>query len=466
MTFEHFLVNLLNRLQRSSTRRPRGRDLVLGTAVILNRRELVMLPEAARPMHLAIMGLTGVGKSYFLENLIRQDIDHGTGFVVFDVHGDLADNIVAYLAERATDNAELLDRVVLIEPFDPTHTIGFNPLERTTRTSAFLQAQELAHILRSRWETKSFGPRTEELLRATLYTLSAQNLTLLELPQLLIDEAFRRQLLEKLAEQAVVDYWQGRCEPLSDPMKAAVREPLLTRVSAFLADPQIREIVGQQKSTFSFHDAIRKSLWVVINLSKGRLGENSAVLGGLLFTKLELDVMAQAHTPPAERRLFTVYADELHNLAGPNFATLIAEARKYKIAITAGHQFWQQLSQDMRAAILGVGSRVFFRLHHRDALQLAGELDLAERQWYASFLTSLPPGHAVFRTGSDRPVEFRVETHPKPKSTQADIERLRARSQSLFATPRADVRKDIRLRYEQDAEPQINESFEESQTDL
>jgi hypothetical protein len=400
-------------------------------------------------MHLAVMGLSGVGKTYFLENLIRQDIDHGTGFVLFDVHGDLADSVVAYLAERAKTRPELLDRVVLVEPFDADHSVGFNPLELSPGTSAFLQTQELAHILRSRWENRSFGPRTEELLRSSLYTLSIHNLTVLELPRLLTNASFRKRLLGMLAEPAIADYWQGRYEVLSEPMKAVVREPLLTRVSAFIADPQIRDIVGQRKSTFSFRDAMADGSWVIVNISKGRLGENSQVLGSLLFTKLEFDVMARARVPQAERKLFSVYADELQNLAGRNLATLVAEARKYGVSIVTGNQFWRQLSPEVRAAMLGVGSRVLFRLHYHDAGELAGELDPVEKQWYLELLTRLPRGEAVFRSGAERPVPFTVPRHHAPKATATEIENVRQHSRSHFASPRKVVEDDIERRYQQ-----------------
>ena len=422
---------------------------------MLNREEPVILRASSRPMHLGMMGLTGVGKTYFLESLIRQDIDQKTGFVVFDVHGDLADRVIAYMAERAREDPEVSKRAVIVEPFDPHYSIGFNPLEQTPHTAPFVQAQELAHILRSRWETKTFGPRTEELLRSSLYTLSAHNLTLLELPLLLSDTEFRAHLVRTLPELSVVDYWKGRYDRLSDPMKASMREPLLTRISAFLADPSVREIVAQPKSTFSYREAIRKGLWVVINLSKGRLGENSTVLGSLLFTKLELDVLAQAHTPEPERRLFAVYADELQNFVGRNFATLIAEARKYKVAITAGHQFWSQLPPEMRAAMLGVGSRVFFRLHYHDARELAGELEPKEREWYTSLLTKLPRGQAIFRTGADDPVPFFVPSHPTPRPTPEELERLRQESRSRYASPRETIRRHIRQRHAEGATAEI-----------
>jgi hypothetical protein len=231
-------------------------------------------------------------------------------------------------------------------------------------------------------------------------------------------------------------------------MKAVVREPLLTRVSAFLADPQIRHVVGQRRSTVSFGKALSTSSWVVVNLSKGRLGsENSAVLGSLLFATLELEVLARARQPESERPLFAVYADELQNLVGHSFATLIAEARKYAVAITAGHQFWHQLSPEMRSAMLSVGSRVFFRVSYHDAQELAGELSPRERQYYAERLTTLPRGQAVFRTGSELPVEFAVQTHQTPASSSADIERLRQRSRDLYATPRSVIHDTIEERF-------------------
>ena len=210
---------------------------------------------------------------------------------------------------------------------------------------------------------------------------------------------------------------------------------------------ELGAVVGQRRNTFTFRDAITKGLWVIINLSKGRLGENSAVLGSLFFTKLSLDVMAESKTPEAERKFFAIYADELQNLAGRNFATLIAEARKFRISVTAGHQFWHQLSPEMRSAMLGVGSRVFFRLHYHDAREMAGELNPAERQWYTELLTRLPRGRAVFRTSAEPPVSFTVDAHKRSQSTPRQIEDLKAHARSLYATPRDVIRQDIENRY-------------------
>ncbi len=426
-------------LYRIESPRSHGRDLLLGTTAVGERREPVILKEGLRPTHLAIIGLSGVGKSYLIENLIRQDIQQGTGFVLFDVHGDLADSVVAYLASRASKHRELADKIVLIEPFDPVASIGFNPLEQ--------QAQELANVLRVRWETKSFGPRSEELMRHALYTLSVNNLTLLELPALLTQANFREKLLEQVSDRIVLEYWHDRYGLLSDGMRVVIREPLLTRVSAFLADPQIREIVGQQQTTFSFGKAIREGQWVVVNLSKGKLGEeNSAVLGSLLFTKLKLDVMAQARVPEKDRRLFAVYADELQNLVGSNVLALIAEARKYRVSITTGQQFWEQLPPHMRTAVLGMGSRIFFRLHYHDAAELAGEVHPSRRLFYAEKIASLPNREAIFRTGIERPREFIAESRRSVSSDPESVERLRSHSRLLHGRGRAEIQEEFERR--------------------
>jgi len=446
MNLRRFLPRLFSPHTASS--QPPPRDLILGLSTSDNHSEPVILPEAARPAHLGIIGLTGVGKTYLLENLIRQDIVHGTGFALFDVHGDLADRVLAFLATCTAQVPDLADRVVLVEPFDPQNSIGFNPLEPAPGTSPHLQAQELAHVLRSRWEANTFGSRTEELLHHALYTLSANNLTILELSPLLTSRAFRRKLLATLADPIVLQYWRTRYDPLSPAMQRAVSDPVLTRVSTFLAHPHMRDILAQAKSTLSFRSAIGEGLWVIINLSKGNLGEeNSHILGSLLFTKLTLDVMAQARLPEHDRRLFAVYGDELQNLVGPHIATLIAEARKYRVALTTGQQFWSQLPPYMRAAVLAMGSHLFFRLHYDDAYHLAPTLDPARRNFYTEQLTTLSHGNAYFRPGHHPPLFLRVLPHRPAFPTPHQLAHLRLRSNSRHTRPRHQIARELRSRY-------------------
>jgi hypothetical protein len=437
--FNH-LVKLLGKGRPTVSQR---RDLVLGVSMAQDASQpLLFFPDVLRTQHLGILGLSGTGKTHLIEHMIRQDIQNGNGFALFDVHGDLADGIVGYLAERDGVHPEVYERTAIIEPFDPDRTFGFNPLERSSQTSPFLQAQEFAQILRKRWQEDSFSPRTEELLRNSLYTLIVNNETLLRLPALLGEKRVRDSLVARLPAGEIKHYWAGRYERLSPKMQAVFREPILSRIASFVTDPHIRDIVGQRKSTFSFREAIQKGLWVIINLSKGRLGENSTILGSMLFTKLELEVMALADIPEKQRRLFGVYADELQNLAGDTFGRLITEARKYKVALVAGHQFWKQLDPSLRQAMLAVGSKAYFRLHYHDAVELAGELAASEKPRYLRLLTTLGRGEAVVRLGARKPMVMTVPAHRTGKPSEEELRKLKNESAARYTSPRSSIHHD------------------------
>jgi hypothetical protein len=439
----HILRRVFNWIRKQ--RRPEAKrgGLLLGVSASAHARNpFVIFPDFLRSQHLGIIGLSGSGKTYLIEHMIRQDIRNGTGFAIFDVHGDLSDSILAYLAERSSVQPDIFDRTLILEPFNPERSFGFNPLERTSGTSPFLQAQEFAYILRKRWHESLLSPRTEELLRTALYTLSVNDETLLTLSALLCNTKVRAALIQNLPPGEAKSYWTLRYDKLSPRMQAVFREPILSRISSFVADPQIRDIVGQQKSTFSFREAMQRGHWVILNLSVGRLGENSTILGSILFTKLELEIMGLAQVPEKDRRLFSVYADELQNLAGDSFGRLIAEARKFKIALVAGHQFWKQLDSPLRQAMLAVGSKALFRLHYHDAVELAGELSASEKNRYINLLTILEKGEAVVRLGPRRPVVISVPTHRPAKPSAADLQALRSQSARRYTRARTDIRKE------------------------
>ena len=443
MKYRRFVAWLRNRITDRQGHLKPG-DLKLGVPASQHPAEpLVVLPSSLRNQHVGIIGLSGTGKTHLIERMIRQDIQHKTGFVVFDVHGDLSERVIAYLAERAPMDPEVYARTTILEPFDPLRSFGFNPLERTEMTSPFFQAQEFACMLRKRWQGEFLSPRTEELLRNSLYTLCANDETLVRLPELLIDTAVRAALLEKLPAGEVRAYWVERYNRLSKKMQAIFREPILSRVSSFIADPQIRDIVAQKKSTFRFREAIRNGHWIIINLSVGRLGENSTILGSMLFTKLELEVMGLSDVPEHERRLFAVYADELQNLAGESFGRLIAEARKYKISVACGFQYWRQLDPALRQAVLAVGSKVLFRLHYHDAAELAGELAARERNRYTNLLTLLDKGEAIARLGPKRPVLFTIPSHRSAKPTAEEQQLLRSESARRYTVLRSEIETQI-----------------------
>ena len=161
----------------------------------------------------------------------------------------------------------------------------------------------------------------------------------------------------------------------------------------------------------------------------------------MLFTKLELEVMALADIAEKDRTLFAVYADELQNLSGDTFGRLITEARKYKVALVAGHQFWKQLDASLRHAVLAVGSKALFRLHYHDAVELAGELAAGERNRFIKLLTRLGRGEAVARLGRKRPVLFTVPAHRAPKTSDEDVQKLKMQSAMRFTVSRSDIHK-------------------------
>jgi hypothetical protein len=443
MLYRRLVTWLRNRITRSQRHLNPG-ELTLGISASPHSAEpFVVIPNSLRNQHIGIIGLSGTGKTHLIERMVRQDIQHKTGFVVFDVHGDLSERIIAYLAERAPMDPEIYARTTILEPFDTLRSFGFNPLERAEKTSLFFQAQEFACMLRKRWQEDLLSPRTEELLRNSLYTLCANDETLVRLPELLRDPALRGALIKELPAGEIRTYWTERYNRLSGRMQAVFREPILSRVSSFIADPQIRDIVGQKKSTFRFREAIRNGHWVIINLSIGRLGENSTILGSMLFTKFELEVMGLSDVPEQERRLFTVYADELQNLAGESFGRLIAEARKYRIALVAGHQFWKQLDPPLRQAMLAVGSKILFRLHYHDAVELAGELAPRERNRYTNLLTLLDKGEAIARLGPKRPVLFTIPAHRSSKPTAEEQQLLRSESARRYTVLRSEIEAQI-----------------------
>src|SRR6185503_5144861 len=194
------------------------------------------LNHSARTEHIAILGKTGSGKSYFLRHLASQDIARGNGFVYFDLHGDATGFLLQTLAAREQqERTDLSDRVIVIEPADPLYSVGLNVLESTDTRQSFVQIAEFAQILESRWHLDSFGARTEELLRNALYVLRASRLTLLELSLLLTNAAFRAGCLQQVGNAEVRAYFTSRYDQASDAMQAVMRDAILNKISIFTA---------------------------------------------------------------------------------------------------------------------------------------------------------------------------------------------------------------------------------------
>jgi hypothetical protein len=295
-------------------------------------------------------------------------------------------------------------------------------------------------VLKVRWHLDYLGARTDELLRNALFALSANRLTLLELAPFLTQGGVRANCLKQVQNAEVREYFEIRYDRVSEAMRATMREPILNKTSAFTADPHFRHIIGQQKSTFSMQEAMDQGFWVIVNLEKGRLGEQALSLGSLIFAAVKNALFTRE-----KRSLYTVYCDEIQNLvaSGNDIETVLSEARKFGVAIVSANQFLDQYPAEMRAAILAMGTHAFFQLSSVDAVQAAQALDggkaLAER------LKNLPQRHCVVKSGSERWVEAQVPVIRPPDIQYID---LLNRSRFTRGRVRAHIDRDIAKRHE------------------
>ncbi len=434
--FEQLIVGFWNRLQgRGRGARKECSGLDLGFRVTDGHRgqRQETLSNTRRAMHMAVLGKTGTGKSSLLRHLMAQDIAADRGFLVLDVHGELTPFILRTInARERAEHRHLSDKLIVVSPGDPEMSVGLNPLEHA---DDFVRVAEFSQILRERWALDHFGARTDELLRNSLFVLAANGFTLLELSLLLTHTGFRAECMKKVANAEVRQYFELRFDPLSDAMRAVMREPILNKTSAFTADPHFRHIVGQTESSFSFREAMDDGAWIVVNLEKGRLGENALTLGSLVLTMLKNALFSRT-----KRSLFSVYCDETQNFVaqGSGIETMLSEARKFGVAFVAANQFLEQYPTETRAAILSIGTHIFFQLSSADATQVSQALDggkpLAER------LKNLPARHAIVKSSSDRWTEIVVPTVVEP---QVDYTDLVSRTRYVRSRVRVHIERDI-----------------------
>jgi hypothetical protein len=435
---EHFIANTWNRFASPNSPRIRS-GLELGTAMVDGRRHhRVFLPHAKRPEHISILGKTGQGKSFLLRKMASQDIASRRGFVLFDLHGDLTPYLLALIAmEERKVREDLSSRLIVVDPSDAEYSIGLNVLENTGHNT-FVQLGEFTQILKQRWRLDSFGARTEELLRNTLYVLADNQLTLLELGSLLTNTAFRDRCLTRCTNPEVESYFRTRYGTASDAMQTVMREAILNKVSGFTADPRFRGILGQQRSTVSLQTAMDRGYWVIFHLNKGRLGEQALTLGALVLGRLKNAVFSRR-----ERCLFTWYCDEIQNLVtiDGGLDMVLSEARKFGISVVSANQFLAQFPAPMQAAVLAVGTHIFFQLSSSDADKIASALDGGKR--LGELLKNLPKRHIVLKTGSEPWHEIEVPTVPEVRADYSDLYR---RVRMRWARPRQQVEEEIRSR--------------------
>ena len=440
--FERLIVRLWNRATRRPDSTPNERALDLGSRVVEEQavRDRVAIPHSRRAEHIAVLGKTGTGKSSLLRYLASQDIEAGRGFIYFDLHGDATSFLLAAIAAReAACDTDLCERVIVVEPSDPDFSVGLNPLAHSSTNNTFVQMGEFAQVLRHRWQLDSFGARTDELLRNSLYAIFENGLTLLEVAPFLTNTPFRAECLKRVKNAEVREYFQQRFDQASEPMRAVMREPILNKISTFTADPHFRHIVGQQVSTFSVANVLQAGQWVILNLHKGRLGEHALTLGSLFLSQIKNALFARKN-----RQLFTLYCDEIQNLVALDcgLETILSEARKFGVSVLSANQYLEQYPNEMRSAVLAVGTHIFFQLSSPDAHSISNVLDGGKT--LAEQLKNLPRRHMIVKTGNERWKEARV---PTLKESRADYSNLYERCRNRWARRRQEIEKEIVQRH-------------------
>ncbi len=325
-----------------------------------------------RSRHVYIIGQTGSGKTGTLALLALSDIFHGHGYAIIDPHGDFAvDNMRFIPGSRLED-------VVYFNPADTAFPLGFNPLEVTDPNQKTNISSEVIGVLK-RMFGESWGPRLEYILRYTILALlDRPETTMLDITRMLTDKKFRENTLSYCTDAVVANFWKVEFASWNDRFVAEAISPVLNKVGAFTANPIIRNIIGQPKSTFDVRKIMDEGKILIVNLSKGLIGEdNASILGAFIVTKIQLASMSRSDIERIEdRRPFYLYVDEFQNFATDSFATILSEARKYGLNLTVANQYISQMGETVRDAVFGnVGTMISFRVSADDAPILAKQFE-------------------------------------------------------------------------------------------
>jgi len=384
----------------------------------LEKKEFVFgIKRVDRRRHMYIIGKSGVGKSKLLELLIRQDVAYGHGLCLMDPHGDVIDAILDFVPE------ERIEDVVLIDPADMSYPISFNPLANVDPGFKHQLTQGLIEVMEKQFGA-NWTPRLEHVFRFTcLALLDYPHATMRGMISMLTDRSYRQKVIEYIEDDMVKRFWAIEFADWSEKFDTDAIIPLVNKLGQFLSDPLLRNIFGQKENKVNLEKLMNEKKIILINLSKGRLGEeNSSFLGSMLITKLKQAGMARAALPERERNDFYLYVDEFHNLVTETFENILSEARKYGLCLTVAHQYVSQLIPGVQAAVLGnTGTIVIFRVGGEDAVRLQPEMapifevkdmiNLGQREFYikmtidgdtydpfsAETLKILPPTHPPFK---------------------------------------------------------------------
>ena len=343
----------------------------IGKTNFRNTNQPCGIKEKDRAGHIYCIGKTGAGKSTLLLNMAIADIHSGKGIGIIDPHGDLSESILDYIPnERIKD-------VIYFTGCDTSYPIAFNPLFNIKIEERHLVASNIVSTFKRIW-SESWGPRLEHILRNTILTLvNYPHATLLDIQPLLLDFDFRKKVLQFITDTALLDFWYKEFNSWSPQFKSEAISPIVNKVGLFQTHIHLRNIVGQEKSSFIIADVMYQKKIFIANLSKGHLGEDATtLLGSMLVTQFQTAALTRSKQPIHSRTPFFLYIDEMHSFVTLSFADILAESRKYGLSLFLTHQYLDQLHEDIRKAILGnVGTIITFRIGANDAEILKPEFN-------------------------------------------------------------------------------------------
>ncbi len=352
-----------------------------------NQNKTFGIKQIDRRQHMYVIGKTGTGKSVLLTNLALQDITKGKGVCIVDPHGEFVESIIDKIPENRIKD------VVYFNVADTEHPIGFNVLEIPDPKYKHLVASDLMGIFTKIW-ANVWSARMEYILSNCIFALlDTPNTTLLGITRILVDKDYRQQIISNIKDPVIKSFWIHEYEGWQDKFRNEAIVPIQNKVGQFLSTSLIRNIVGQPKSTINIQDIMNKEKILLINVSKGRIGEdNSSLLGAMLITKIQLAAMERVRIPENERIDFYLYVDEFQSFATESFAGILSEARKYRLNLIIAHQYVGQLltetSTKVKDAIFGnVGTMITFRVGAPDAEFLEKEF---EPEFNAQDIINLP----------------------------------------------------------------------------
>lgn len=411
--------------------------VTIGTNIFRDRRTTIVYQDADRFRHMYMLGKTGVGKSTLFQNLCLQDIMAGSGVCFIDPHGDS----VKWLLERIPKNR--LEDVILFNPADADHPFGLNLLEPTDESDQdFLVAQviEIFYKLFDPEKSGIIGPQFEHWLRCAALTVMAgpDGGSLIEIPKLFVDKNFEAKKKRYVRDPLVLDFWNKQMAHTADFHKSEMLNYFTSKFGHFLHNRLMRNIIGQNRSAFNFDSIMKSEKILLIDLSKGKIGDiNAQMLGLILITKLQAAVLKRARIAPAERYPFYVYVDEFQNMITDTFASLLSESRKYGLGLHLTNQYFAQLPTKIQDAIIGnIGTFLAFEVGAEDATKLEPEffpitkddfLGLARYHFYIKLMLNGKTSRA-FSGVSQNPADYQV--YPD------NVEQATLINQLAYALPR------------------------------